>query len=234
MAATLLQTQSGHNWASTYTLAITTTSGSTLIGTFSTTGANPSTVSDNGGNTWTRIASTVDGGATGQQRGALWYCLNANPVTQVYLTTTGNQNATAVVSEWTGITGVRGHTMQTYQTGVTAVPASPGDVVLGACFYYRSMGTAFLAVEAGWTSAGEVVRDTIYNSTAYRVAMISGNQGPLWDVSAANKATITAAFTTDSEEPTPNVFIRVGGAWKHANPYVRTDGSWKPADGEPL
>lgn len=238
MAANLLQAQTGQGWSvgGQFSLPMTASAGSTLIGSFGTTGDNPSTVSDDAGNTWNQIAATIDGGAASQRRGRLWYCLNANPITEIAVATSvGNQNVTAAVSEWTGVVGLRGYTMEVAESGATTTDAEPGDLVLGVCYYYRDIGNPLLMPEAGWTSAGEIVRDTIYNSTAYRQASVSGSQGPLWDIGSSAKATITATFVTDeSGSSNSNAYVHVGGSWKKADPYIRVSGEWIAADGEPL
>lgn len=234
MSATLIQTQTIQDYQSAganfvVTMASATTSGNTLIGSFGADGDAASTVTDNGGNTWTKIASTTDIGAVGQRRGQLWYCVNANSVTEVYISSSIGQNVLASVSEWQGITGLRGYNAANAQSGATTTTAQTGDLVFAPCYYYRSSGSPELTPESGWQSAGSIVRGSNYHSTAYQTAPSDGAHGPLWDISAAGKATITAAFTTKSDFDSSNVHVRVNGGWKKAISHIRVDGAWVPS-----
>lgn len=189
----LVQTFTHENWGSDVVVPVSTSAGSTLIASFAASGPNSTTVADNAGNTWTRIARTRDAGATAQRMGELWYVMSANPVTAVTISTSGSQNVIATVSEWTGIVGLRGYEMANNGTStvVTPVQAQPGDMVLGSVFYYRSP-IGLLDPEAGWTSAGAINRGNAHASTAYQMATSSGPMGPSWGSTA--KATINAAF----------------------------------------
>lgn len=234
MSATLLRTHTSEGWASSGVFAanLTTAIGSTLIASIGATGDNPSLVTDSANNEWVKIDSTTDDGALSQRRGQLWYCLNAQPINQLSVTTSGGQNVTLAVSEWSGVVGLRGYQMTVAQAGATTVAAEPGDMVFSACYYYRDIGSPQLEPESGWDSAGSVVRDNIYNSTAYRSVDESGQFGPLWNIGASARSNITAAFaTTSSNTSTSNAYFRVNGQWVQADPYLRVNGEWTPTNG---
>lgn len=243
MSATLHTTHTGDNWGAAVTIPAVTTAGRTLIASVQATGSNTNntTVTDTAGNTWTRIANTEDVGATSQRLGQLWYCGNANAITSITVTAPASQNVTVVLSEWTGITGFRGFAVQNFPASTVTTAAVAGDVVFSSCFYNQDTAeppTDPISPPAGWTTAGARQRlASMYNSAAYQNVATAGSVGPHWVIGTTRKAVITAAFTTTSSSSggaTSNAYVRVGGAWRPAEPHVRVGGTWKRADGEPV
>src|SRR5699024_5486407 len=128
-ATPLVGTATAETWGASITVTHTTTAGSLLV--MAVSGhAEADSITDDAGNTWTLAGSTADAGATSTQtQGHLWYCLDAQPVTQVTVTRAGgSRNWTAVLSEWSGF-GTAVDVAVTYGTA-PQVDAQAGDLIV--------------------------------------------------------------------------------------------------------
>lgn len=203
MAITLAAQGEANGYGTSLAISHTATAGKLLVVFFSSSGGPTVTVTDNGGNVWTKVGDTLDSGATAHSVGQVFYTFTTAAVSTITLSRTGNTNWTAKVTQWTGATAFVGSDL-TVQPDVATVGAVANDLIIGGAFYYGSSGPS---APSGWTGLTTSARNSAFIvASAYKLATAAGAQGPSWTTGAT-----AGLFALAFREGTAPTFFRYNG-----------------------
>lgn len=203
MAITLASQGEANGYGTSLAISHSAPVGKLLVVFFSSSGGPTVAVTDNGGNTWTKLGDTLDAGATAHSVGQVFYTFTTSAVSTITLSRTGNTNWTAKVTQWSGATSFVGSDL-TVQPDVATVGAVANDLIIGGAFYYGSTGPS---TPSGWTGLTTATRNSAFIvASAYKIATATGAQGPSWTTGAT-----AGLFTVVFREGAAPTFFRYNG-----------------------
>jgi hypothetical protein len=153
-------------------------------------------ITDTGGNTWVKLASTASAGALTNKIVECWECIGAAHVTTVTVNTPAAQNAQATLIEIGGGTGAAVTAVGSNTTGTTTpavtVTVSANALIIGTIAHGTAQTDTVTAPFA--TLVDQSARSTTMMGSDSYTPTGSGTYGPAWTLSAsAAKGVLTYA-----------------------------------------